>query len=309
MGHFFSKQKSASDRSQRFSEYDGRSTYAPPPAAVYRSAHGRDDDVYGAYRGSGERSGMQRSSVTASTSAAAAPPLPPSAFFQESARQRDSVVPYGAGAGYYTDVDDTDVDAVDYYQAREKRFVARELSPTKPARGQEKIGREKPWHPKGKKAFGLYACSCGHRWSSAHSWSDTPQACKECGEDVLPYKQRPPQQRADDKKSSAPHLEALCGKCQELGRSCTLFMQHSKSTAHPNDMMIKGLPPDITETKLTQIFRPYGSILRVYLPPPNPQFSHRIAFITFQNPAAALRKFNALVDVSTEAGTSYGYGQ
>ena len=77
MGHFFSKQKSASDRSQRFSEYDGRSTYAPPPAAVYRSAHGRDDDVYGAYRGSGERSGMQRSSVTASTSAAAAPPLPP----------------------------------------------------------------------------------------------------------------------------------------------------------------------------------------------------------------------------------------
>jgi len=39
------------------------------------------------------------------------------------------------------------------------------------------------------KAYGYYACSCGVWWESAHSWTHETQDCKQCGEQVYPYRQ------------------------------------------------------------------------------------------------------------------------
>ncbi len=39
------------------------------------------------------------------------------------------------------------------------------------------------------KAYGYYACSCGSWWESAHSWTHETQDCKQCGEQVYPYRQ------------------------------------------------------------------------------------------------------------------------
>ncbi len=97
-----------------------------------------------------------------------------------------------------------------------------------------------------------------------------------------------------------PHMQDLCQKCKELGRLCTLEMKLSSHKDYPNDVVVKGLPIDITEPQLIETFRAYGSILRVYLPEPKHESSsssvsrNRIAFITFQNPQVALQKFNSV---------------
>jgi len=186
---------------------------------------------------------------------------------------------------------------VEYRRAEENSEVAKYLLPVSRARGEEQITEEKPWHPGQGRSFGFYRCSsCGAQWTSAYSWADETQSCKDCGNRVLPHKQKPLNQNPDPEKLKKPHMQELCGKCQKLGRLCTLSMEPSKSREHPDDVVVKGLPLDITEEQLIIIFRPYGAILRAYIPPPRPGFSNRIAFITFQNPKAALQKFN-LADV------------
>lgn len=88
------------------------------------------------------------------------------------------------------------------------------------------------------------------------------------------------------------HIQDFCDVCHRLGRLCTIKMEQSKSERHPKDIVIKGLPQDITEQQLRDMVKIYGDIERVYLPPSNPEFTSRIAFITFKDPVAALQHFN-----------------
>ncbi|KXZ41297.1 hypothetical protein GPECTOR_571g610 [Gonium pectorale] len=54
------------------------------------------------------------------------------------------------------------------------------------------------------------------------------QDCTRCKLLVYPYKQRPLEKRQEEQDDSEidptkPHPAALCGKCKELGYSCTLL--------------------------------------------------------------------------------------
>ncbi len=92
-----------------------------------------------------------------------------------------------------------------------------------------------------------------------------------------------------------PHREDLCEMCQKLGRSCALIMEMARSLNYiyqRPDVRVKGLPNDITEKRIKEMFVQYGVILRVSILEQNPTFSTRIAFITFSDPEAALQKFN-----------------
>ena len=93
-------------------------------------------------------------------------------------------------------------------------------------------------------------------------------------------------------RQTDPHIQDFCDDCQKRGRLCSLRMERSNSAKHSQDVVIKGLPLDITGEQLREIFENYGTISRSYLPPLKPEFSSRIAFITFQNPVSALQKFN-----------------
>ena len=146
-----------------------------------------------------------------------------------------------------------------------------------------------------KKAYGYYKCSCGAWWESAHSWAHETQDCKQCGENVYPYRQEELQHKDHyDDEPKAPHREDLCGMCKKLGRSCTLIMFASGNARYPNDVLVKGLPMDINESKLKEKFRFYGTILKVTIPTPKEHSQYRIAFITFEDREAALQKFNAV---------------
>lgn len=151
-----------------------------------------------------------------------------------------------------------------------------------------------------KKKYGYYECSCGAWWKSGHSWACETQDCKQCGEQVYPYRQKDLQPRINNvDEPKVPHKEDLCGMCRKLGRSCTLMMSASDKmsasgkTMYPNDVVIKGLPMDITETKLREQFKEYGTIVRVNILAPRPTSYSRIAFITFENREIALERFNA----------------
>lgn len=146
-----------------------------------------------------------------------------------------------------------------------------------------------------KKKYGYYECSCGAWWESAHSWAHETQDCKQCGENVYPYRQeelRPRNTNADDEPNRAPHREDLCSMCRRLGRSCTLIMSASGNARYPNDVVIKGLPIDITETQIRQRFGTYGTILAIRIPEPRENYRYRIAFITFADREIALQRFN-----------------
>ena len=184
---------------------------------------------------------------------------------------------------------------VEYLEAKNASRRANCTPPIFQGRGKELVTEEMPWHPGTNRSFGHYRCPCGSQWSSAYSWTDETQACKECGKQVLPHRQEPLHE-ATDPEMRSPHRQDLCGKCLRLGRLCTLIMETSRN--NPNDVVVKGLPMDITKSRLIEIFRAYGSILRINILEPKPDFFHRMAFITFQNPASALQKFNA-VDVPT----------
>lgn len=181
---------------------------------------------------------------------------------------------------------------VEYRKAKNASSAARALPPITTGRGDEEVTAQQPWHPGQGRAFGYYKCTCGAHWGSAYSYADDTQACKTCGNKVLPYKQKPLDQDPDQEKRHKPHLQELCGRCRRLGRLCTLSMEWSKSKNHPNDVVVKGLPLEITDEEFISIFRAYGAILRVYILPPKQGFSNRMGFITFQNPGSALQKFN-----------------
>jgi len=114
-------------------------------------------------------------------------------------------------------------------------------------------------------------------------------------ENVYPYRQEELQHKDHyDDEPKAPHREDLCGMCKKLGRSCTLIMFASGNARYPNDVLVKGLPMDINESKLKEKFRSYGTILKVTIPAPKENSHYRIAFITFEDREAALQKFNAV---------------
>jgi hypothetical protein len=167
------------------------------------------------------------------------------------------------------------------------------IGPVSGKKGDEIYSKDKPWHPGSERAYGYYRCLCGSWWTSAYSWADKSQKCKKCGTDIIPYKQEPLKSRDDNNdedRQRKPHIQSLCEKCRELGRLCTITMELSKK--FNGDVIIKGLPIDITELKLKEEYRKFGPILRLYLPPLKLEYSSRVAYITYQNPAVAIRKFN-----------------
>jgi hypothetical protein len=142
------------------------------------------------------------------------------------------------------------------------------------------------------KAYGYYACSCGAWWESAHSWTHETQDCKQCGENVYPYRQEELQHKDHyDNEPKVPHREDLCGMCRKLGRSCTLEMSASGNERYPNDVLVKGLPMNINELQLIRQFSSYGTILRINIPEPKKDPSSRVAFITFEDRETAIQKF------------------
>lgn len=145
-----------------------------------------------------------------------------------------------------------------------------------------------------RKKYGYYECSCGAWWESAHSWAHETQDCKQCGENVYPYRQEELRPRNTDTadEPNAHHREDLCGMCRRLGRSCTLIMSASGNARYPNDVVIRGLPMDITESQIRQRFGTYGTILAIRIPEPRENYRYRIAFITFTDREIALQRFN-----------------
>ncbi|KXZ54420.1 hypothetical protein GPECTOR_5g74 [Gonium pectorale] len=79
------------------------------------------------------------------------------------------------------------------------------------------------------RCFGYFRCDgCSREWQSGFSWANKGQDCKHCNVLVYPYEQRPLEKRQgeqDDSKidPTKPHPAELCGKCKELGYSCTLL--------------------------------------------------------------------------------------
>jgi len=70
--------------------------------------------------------------------------------------------------------------------------------------------------------FGFYHCKHYKKsWESGFSWADTPQDCKRCKRHIKPWKQiELDPDEAFEHDNRRPHLQALCGRCRLLGRSC-----------------------------------------------------------------------------------------
>jgi len=155
------------------------------------------------------------------------------------------------------------------------------------------------------KSYGYYECDCGAWWESAHSWAEEPQDCKSCGNEVFPYYQEElkPREEPHENSVNKPHREDLCGMCKKLGFSCTIIMEPSTSYyAHQKpDVRVKGLPNDITENKIRKMFASYGAISRVNILKPDPRFSTRVAFITFDDPEAVVNQFKRIKQLPANA--------
>ncbi|CAG0879640.1 unnamed protein product [Cyprideis torosa] len=71
------------------------------------------------------------------------------------------------------------------------------------------------------RVFGEFRCpKCLRRWQSGNSWANKGQECKLCKIVVYPHSQRSLLKHSHVDNSQAEHPQALCQKCQELGRSC-----------------------------------------------------------------------------------------
>lgn len=88
------------------------------------------------------------------------------------------------------------------------------------------------------------------------------------------------------------HIQDFCNRCLFLGRQCTIRMEPSNSPNHPNDVVMKGLPANISDEQLRQIANVYGTVVKSHLMPENPMFYDRMAFVTFRDRLSALQKFN-----------------
>ncbi len=164
-----------------------------------------------------------------------------------------------------------------------------------------------------RKMYWYYECDCGARWESAHSWANETQDCKSCGNKVFPYDQEElkPREDPDGNSINKPHREDLCGMCQKLGMSCTIFMEIAKPSAskpkssyythQKPDVRVKGLPNNITEEKIRKMFASYGAISRVHILKPDPKFSTRVAFITFDDPEVVVDQFNSVKQAPSKA--------
>eukprot|EP00731_Ephydatia_muelleri_P025083 Em0017g166a len=67
--------------------------------------------------------------------------------------------------------------------------------------------------------FGTYRCEgCSHTWCSGNAWNGYGQQCKSCKSMIMPELQ--PLRRGEHEKEGPPHQQALCERCQILGRNC-----------------------------------------------------------------------------------------
>ncbi|MBH1988797.1 MAG: RNA-binding protein [Myxococcaceae bacterium] len=109
---------------------------------------------------------------------------------------------------------------------------------------------------------------------------------------VAPVRQR--EEHPQERQAARMHIQDFCDRCQMFGRLCSLSMEPSSSPKHPRGAVVKGLPQDITTEQLREIVENYGEVSRIYLPPENPGFSSRIAFVTFRDLRFALQRFHRL---------------
>ena len=73
------------------------------------------------------------------------------------------------------------------------------------------------------RAYGVFECyECTNEWSSAYTWSNTPQACLYCNMFVYPIHQWELKKKQEKKKkeSNKEHLQKLCGRCRFQSKSC-----------------------------------------------------------------------------------------
>jgi len=84
-----------------------------------------------------------------------------------------------------------------------------------------------------KPCFGFYNCSaCEKGWTSAYSWANTSQSCKECKAAVYPYRQDKHKCRNGTKHKDDKHVQELCGKCKNKKIGCNivrLIVSHDKT--------------------------------------------------------------------------------
>ncbi|HSX14132.1 MAG TPA: RNA-binding protein [Chlamydiales bacterium] len=88
------------------------------------------------------------------------------------------------------------------------------------------------------------------------------------------------------------HIQEFCDRCLSLGRQCTIRMEPSRSPNHPNDVVLKSLPTDISSEQFRQLANVYGNVLRSQIMPTNSNYSYRMGFVTYQDRQSALQKFN-----------------
>jgi hypothetical protein len=73
------------------------------------------------------------------------------------------------------------------------------------------------------RAYGVFECyECTNEWSSAYTWSNTPQACIYCNMFVYPINQW--EIKNTNKKKKEPnkeHLQKFCGRCRYREKSCS----------------------------------------------------------------------------------------
>ncbi|XP_063852381.1 zinc finger CCHC domain-containing protein 24-like isoform X2 [Scylla paramamosain] len=72
-----------------------------------------------------------------------------------------------------------------------------------------------------RRAFGHFYCEeCDKEWTSANSWANCYQICRDCDSRVYPYKQLRLQKGEGDTKKRKPHRMDLCQRCIETGTRC-----------------------------------------------------------------------------------------
>uniref|UniRef100_A0A0P4WS13 3CxxC-type domain-containing protein n=2 Tax=Scylla TaxID=6760 RepID=A0A0P4WS13_SCYOL len=99
-------------------------------------------------------------------------------------------------------------------------------APVKESKGRNKEmpGQKKkaltPYQGK-RRAFGHFYCEeCDKEWTSANSWANCYQICRDCDSRVYPYKQLRLQKGEGDTKKRKPHRMDLCQRCIETGTRC-----------------------------------------------------------------------------------------
>ena len=90
-----------------------------------------------------------------------------------------------------------------------------------------------------KRCFGHYACVlCNKKWTSAYSWANMYQICKDCNNLVYPYKQYPLQPSKKKNTKNASHIQGLCGKCRWLPTHMACHVYKLEVNALPTSIIL-----------------------------------------------------------------------